>query len=254
MKILVIGDACQDQYIYGSCERLCPAAPVPVFVPRETINNRGMAGNVYENLRTLGISCDLICNSEMVTKARYVDFKTNQMLLRVDNTSQSPARILNLDSINFSSYEAIVISDYDKGFLLQEDIVKICSKHPLVIIDTKKLISDWAASCQFIKINDYEYEKSKHLLDNKKEWAINSLIVTKGSDGCEHLGINYPVEEVEIRDLCGAGDTFLAGFIAEYIHTRSVANSIVFANQCATEVVQRKGVSLPQKFKGKFKK
>ena len=41
--ILVIGDACIDEFVYGKCTRLCPDAPVPVFIPLETIRNGGMS-------------------------------------------------------------------------------------------------------------------------------------------------------------------------------------------------------------------
>ena len=49
MKVLVIGDSCEDVFIYGNCDRLAPAAPVPVFVETHRKSNKGMAGNVYEN-------------------------------------------------------------------------------------------------------------------------------------------------------------------------------------------------------------
>ena len=50
MKILVVGDSCEDVFIYGDCDRLAPAAPVPVFVESHRKSNKGMAGNVYENV------------------------------------------------------------------------------------------------------------------------------------------------------------------------------------------------------------
>ena len=53
MKILVIGELCIDKFIYGSVTRMCPEAPVPVLNPTEEIENRGMAGNVVENLKVL---------------------------------------------------------------------------------------------------------------------------------------------------------------------------------------------------------
>ena len=54
MRVLVIGDECTDVYVYGSCKRLCPSAPVPVFVPSCQKENKGMAGNVYQNIISLG--------------------------------------------------------------------------------------------------------------------------------------------------------------------------------------------------------
>ena len=89
MKILVIGDSCTDVFVYGSCTRLCPEAPIPVFNPSKTITNQGMAGNVVENLRALGVrKTELITNTEQIVKTRYVETKSNQMLLRVDGNEK----------------------------------------------------------------------------------------------------------------------------------------------------------------------
>ena len=52
-KILVIGELCIDRFVYGDTKRLSPEAPVPVFNPIETIENKGMAGNVVENVKSL---------------------------------------------------------------------------------------------------------------------------------------------------------------------------------------------------------
>jgi bifunctional ADP-heptose synthase (sugar kinase/adenylyltransferase) len=43
MKFLAIGDSCTDVFIYGRCERICPEAPVPVFIPVKEKTNGGMS-------------------------------------------------------------------------------------------------------------------------------------------------------------------------------------------------------------------
>ena len=53
LKILVIGDSCTDIFIYGSCQRLNPEAPIPIFEPSKTITNDGMAGNVVRNFKSV---------------------------------------------------------------------------------------------------------------------------------------------------------------------------------------------------------
>ena len=116
-KVLVIGDGCKDIFQYGKCERLSPEAPVPVFKPLQAKSNGGMAMNVYANLMALGIQCDIITNSG-ITKTRYIDETSNQMLLRVDeNDDIKPISSKDLEVIGFDEYDAIVISDYNKGFL-----------------------------------------------------------------------------------------------------------------------------------------
>ena len=67
-KFLVIGDFCIDHFIYGATERINPEAPVPIFKPFEVVENYGMAGNVAENLSSLGHEVDLVCNKNKIFK------------------------------------------------------------------------------------------------------------------------------------------------------------------------------------------
>jgi D-beta-D-heptose 7-phosphate kinase/D-beta-D-heptose 1-phosphate adenosyltransferase len=240
MRILVIGDSCRDVYVYGRCDRLCPDAPVPVLIPTKTIENGGMASNVYDNLISLKVDTDLLTNKQQIIKTRYVDEKTNQMLVRIDTGEHSIDRI-DISIIDFDSYDAIIISDYVKGFLEDEDIDYICEHHPLTIIDTKRLLNGFCKNATFIKVNELEYNNSKHLIEDGH--LDDKLLITLGSKGCTHRGVNYPVSRVEVKDQTGAGDTFVSAFTKRYLETKDVADSIRFANDCSTIIVQKRGVN-----------
>jgi len=242
MKILVIGDSCKDVHVYGKSERLCPDAPVPIFIPLFTKTNRGMAGNVYNNLMSLGMDCDLITNDKEITKTRFVEEKTNYIIVRVDSGEEKIDRASNLEQINYGQYDAVVISDYDKGFLTTDDIKFIGRSHGLTFIDTKKVLCDWVEAINYVKINEVERKRSEHYLE--KNPLLDKLITTVGSKGCEYQEIRYPVEKVEIKDLSGAGDSFLAALVYEFLRSKDINKSLVFANACATKVVQQKGVTL----------
>ena len=246
MKVLVIGDACEDVYIYGDCNRLAPEAPVPVFVPQNKTSNGGMALNVFANLKSLGYNCDILHNTEEITKTRYVDKKTNHIFLRVDTDDKKLEGIeekhLNKDFLR--QYQAVVISDYNKGFLTEEDIEKICYNHPLTFMDTKKKLGRWAKDCTWIKINEEEYQRTLNEIKHLGHIFDDKLIVTLSERGCRYKGEIFPVDKVEIKDLSGAGDTFLAGFVFHYLENKNVSDSISFANECATKVVQRRGVNV----------
>ena len=84
MKVLVVGDSCVDHFVYCHVDRLCPEAPVPVLRPYQTTSNSGMAGNVARNLTSLGVDVDLTTNSVNIRKTRYVDNKSGQMIMRLD--------------------------------------------------------------------------------------------------------------------------------------------------------------------------
>lgn len=246
-KILVIGDSCKDIHIYGKCNRLCPDAPVPVFVPVCEKQNLGMAGNVYQNIISLNTPAVLKTNNIIIEKKRYVDETTNHMFLRIDSGEEKIKRINDLTKDFISEFDLIVISDYNKGFLLEKDIQFICENHPLVFIDTKKLIGDYCKDCTYIKINKTEFKLSKDFIQNSK-WAEEKTIITLGSKGCRLGDKIYPVNKVEIKDLCGAGDTFMAALCVNFLKNKDIDIAIEFANACATKVVQLKGVNTVNEF------
>jgi D-beta-D-heptose 7-phosphate kinase/D-beta-D-heptose 1-phosphate adenosyltransferase len=116
MKILVIGDSCTDVFVYGQIDRLCPEAPVPIFEPIHQKENGGMVSNVKNNLIALGVDVHIISNNNGMKKVRYVDNNSNQMIMRLDENDVCD-RVENLKDMSFSEYDAIIISDYNKGFL-----------------------------------------------------------------------------------------------------------------------------------------
>jgi len=242
LKILVIGDSCTDVFVYGRCTRLCPEGPIPVFEPSKTITNDGMAGNVVNNLRKLGVEkVELVTNYEQITKTRYVEEKSNQMLLRIDDNDSCP-KFTGLDELE--EYDAVIISDYDKGFLSEEDIKYIVNKYPLTFIDSKKIFGEWVNNASFIKINQPEYEKNKENLLNYK----GQLIVTLGEKGVKWDNLIYPPSrQAEVSDLSGAGDTFFSSFIYHYLSHKSISKGISFAQDCSLEVIEKKGVVVIKK-------
>jgi D-beta-D-heptose 7-phosphate kinase/D-beta-D-heptose 1-phosphate adenosyltransferase len=246
LNILVIGDSGEDIFQYGSITRLCPEAPVPVFNPTNRKSNPGMSGNVVANLKALGANVIHITNSTCITKTRLVDERTNQILLRVDendrveNISFREISKIKNNKYNNIKIDAIIISDYDKGFLNENNIEFICSNNTNVFIDTKKIIDTWAIKASFLKINHVEYEKTKYTLKNLN--IKDKLIITLSDKGCIYKDQIFSVEKVKIKDVSGAGDTFISGLVLEWLRTREISLAIKFAQECATVVVQKQGV------------
>ena len=245
MKILVIGDSCTDVFVYGRCTRLCPEGPIPVFEPSKTITNDGMAGNVVNNLRKLGVEkVELVTNYEQITKTRYVEEKSNQMLLRIDSNDKV-GNTFDIKRVDFDSYDAVIVADYDKGYLTYEDIQKIGQKSKLSFIDTKKTIGvgDFFKDYTFVKMNEVEWDICKDHGARFEDWK-EKLIVTLGDKGCTYNKKRYSVDNtVEVRDLSGAGDTWMASFVYKFIQSNDIGKSINYANSNATIVVQKKGVT-----------
>ena len=145
--------------------------------------------------------------------------------------------------MSFSDYDAIVISDYNKGFLHVDDIQYICEKYEDVFIDTKKEIDDWIMNVKYIKINSIEYNNNVKYIKRNDNWLKDKLIVTRGKYGCEFNGNMFDGEDVPIKDVSGAGDTFLSALVVEYIKSQDIIKSIRFAQKCTTMVVQKQGVT-----------
>lgn len=247
LNILVVGDSCVDRFTYGNVVRLTPEAPVPIFNPLYFLDNEGMAGNVCKNIESIGGNYILLTNDEKIIKNRLVDERSNQLIVRIDENDKS-TRIskLILQEIKQNVYkgtkiDGIIISDYDKGFLTEEDIEFICTNNTNVFIDTKKIIDEWCMNSTFIKINHVEYEHTKFNLSHLN--IQDKLIITLSSDGCKYKEKIYPVEKVNIKDVSGAGDTFMASLVLEYLTTGKIELAIKFAQTCATIVVQKKGVT-----------
>ena len=246
MKFLVIGETCSDRFCYGKADRLCPEAPAPVFIPSEGINNLGMATNVYNNLVAIEKettkdmpfenTIDLFTNEANGHKTRYIDSTSNQMFLRVDTDSYTHCGEL---PENIEEYDAVVVSDYNKGFLKDLDLVEIARRAKLSFLDTKKQFNvDWADYFTFVKINEKEY------LENGWKHRAENVIVTKAERGCTYKDEDFKLKNPsEIRDVSGAGDTFLAAFSYGFTSTQNIKTAIIFAQDCCQKVIRKKGVS-----------
>ena len=251
-RVLVIEDSCEDVFVYGDIARVSPEAPVPVLIPTHTNKNDGMAKNVSNNVEDLGMTVHTITNLNSIIKTRFVDNRSGQMVLRVDEHDWCQRikkdTLLTIKDNTCKPYfndvtkvDAIIISDYCKGFLEEEDINYICENNKNVFVDTKKRLGKWIASADFIKINELEYKKNHELLSEKG--FDSKLIVTLGSKGCRWNEKDFRVDEVPVKDVSGAGDTFLAGLVRGYLDTNSIESAIEFAQKCTTTVVQKHGVS-----------
>ena len=245
MVITVIGELCDDIFVYGETKRLSPEAPVPVFNPIHTETNRGMAGNVVENLMALDktLTINFIHQNSLITKTRYVDDKSNHMFMRVDVENEIDELVMTEDVIRtITDSDAVIVSDYHKGFLSEKTVNEICYYSKFSVTDTKKLIGTLSLSCfDFVKLNEVEF--NSHTINDH---FLDKIIITLGSKGAKHKGVVYPSPDPkETIDVSGAGDTFTASFTLKYLETNDVYESIIFANKMSSIVVSKRGVTTP---------
>lgn len=232
---MLIADTCHDIYQYGKVERISPEAPVPIFLPTEIKTLGGMGFNVQKNLTNLGVST-LQYFGTAGKKTRLIDQKTNAQILRIDEDEDSTP--IDLDTVydSLNVVDAIIVSDYEKGFLTYnfiEDLLRI-SNVP-VFIDTKKRdLKRFEGG--ILKINNAEY--LNRISDHSE------VIITRGSDSVIYRDKEYKVPNKKIFDVCGAGDTFLATLSAFSIIT-DIGYAIHMAIKAATITVEHCGVYAP---------
>jgi len=255
-KVLILGEFSRDEFVYGECKRLNPEAPTPVFVPEYEESNLGMAGNVYQNLAHLDINVFTIdeCNGGNIVKTRFVDKTSNYILLRVDvgDDSIEPIEFRELnESYNLKDYDVIVVSDYNKGLMDKDTLSRLFltakSLGVTTFMDTKKVIGGWAEDCDYIKINEKESKNPEHYDLISSAIFENNMIVTLGNKGASYKGKIYETEDVPVRDVTGAGDTFISGLVYGYLKNNDIVEGIEIANKLASDVVGKRGVALPNK-------
>lgn len=245
IKVLVIGEKCTDRFIYCDVSRFSPEAPVPVLNPIETIENDGMSGNVVRNL--ISLNSNLLVNhwyqDEKITKTRFVEKKSNHMFIRFDEGEDkiTPMSLNNELISSISTYDIVIVSDYYKGFISDDDLLKISSNAKVSILDSKRILSKKIVSnFTFIKLNE------KESLQNSEILEYSNILITLGSRGTMFNGeIFSSPNPQETIDVSGAGDTFTASFILKYVENFNIKEAIIWANKMSSIVVSKRGVATP---------
>lgn len=219
-KILVIGDPIRDDYVFGRVERICPEAPVPVFIPDREESRPGGASNVAHQLNALGCATYTFFPQNVSVKTRYM--AGTHLVLRVDEDSKyGHAQSTDVDQaerlIKGLLPKAIVLSDYNKGWLTDHMASTACSvaRHLKIptIVDPK---NDWFKyrGCSLLCPNEKEYLAQGDYAAER--WA-GKILLKRGEKGmslfqgddsdCWH---DIPATARHVYDVTGAGDTVVA--------------------------------------------
>jgi len=172
--IALIGDLMIDHYIWGSCERISPEAPVQVVSVKKESLLLGGAGNVINNLHSLDAKVSIfsvigddenatqmqtllaqtnaqhisvISESERRTTKKSRIIASNQQVIRYDNettqniTLSSQFALLEALKKELFSCDIVLLSDYGKGVLtptLTRDIIALAKDfNKPILVDPK---------------------------------------------------------------------------------------------------------------------
>jgi D-beta-D-heptose 7-phosphate kinase/D-beta-D-heptose 1-phosphate adenosyltransferase len=214
---------------------MSPEAPVPVFVPSYREERDGMASNVFKNLEALGCDVNYLFG-ETSTKTRLIDSRSRQQIVRIDNDVESEP--MTFETAIPPGYDAIVISDYNKGLITYELVEELRQEFSgPIFVDTKKQDLARFEGC-IVKINQVEHKA--------RSSDCSNMIVTQGKQGALYNNKMYPAAAIDVIDVCGAGDTFLAALAYEYLQTDgNMETAIEFAIRASAVTVQHTGVYAP---------
>ncbi|MDC1066087.1 D-glycero-beta-D-manno-heptose-7-phosphate kinase [Candidatus Pseudothioglobus singularis] len=218
-KLLVIGDLIIDQYLWGSCERISPEAPVQVIDVGSESSVLGGAGNVVSNLKRLGAKVDVISvvgncaiSSELKTLLKEIKINTKYLIIQENRVCSKKTRIvasqqqvvrfdressndINTDSQNIvletfkkivKNYDVILLSDYGKGVLtnhLTKSLIYIANQN------NKKVLID-------PKGHDYLKYKGAYLLTPNKKEASEATNINITDDASLKAAI------IKLKSLC----------------------------------------------------
>jgi len=199
-----------------------------------------MAGNVQKNLEALGCDVTFLTDKDRVSERnRLIEERSKQQLLRVDKDVEGKPIVF--ETVIPPGYDAIVVSDYDKGIVTYELIEELVKEVNVpIFVDTKKTDLARLNGC-YVKINALEKSRATSLP------KIDHLIVTQGHHGATWNGLGFPAELVgDVTDICGAGDTFFAALVYKFLETNNMRDAVIFANKAASVTVQHIGVYAPR--------
>jgi D-beta-D-heptose 7-phosphate kinase / D-beta-D-heptose 1-phosphate adenosyltransferase len=241
MKVLVIGDIIIDKYIYGSSTRLSPEAPVPVVTQERIVETLGGAGLVYENLKSLGVDVDLYDHGEDSSiKTRVIC--DGHYVTRIDDDiiADSEAVLDKIINDDFSQYTYVVLSDYNKGVLgASNKIIEYINQFGCKVIVDPKDHADYYEGAWLIKPNNKEFGDFGFA-----DWKGNIITTNAGENVIALIDdrvYNIPVERVEVSDVTGAGDCFLAAFVYGLTLEKDYQTCLEIAIKASRESVQHTG-------------
>jgi D-beta-D-heptose 7-phosphate kinase/D-beta-D-heptose 1-phosphate adenosyltransferase len=214
--IAVIGDLMIDHYIWGSCERISPEAPVQVVNVSKESSVLGGAGNVINNLKSLGAEVSifsvvgdddnakemkrllssssfknrtLICEANRRTTKKSRIIASNQQVIRYDDETvenislASQVALLEALEKELFHFDIILLSDYGKGVLtptLTRDIIALAKNiNRDILVDPKG--SDYS-----------KYRGATLLTPNKKE-----AILATGIDIVDDKSLNNSLTKLK---------------------------------------------------------
>jgi D-beta-D-heptose 7-phosphate kinase / D-beta-D-heptose 1-phosphate adenosyltransferase len=168
-------------------------------------------------------------------------------------------KIVRFVNKNINKFQSLIISDYSKGFLTNDLIKKVINifkkNNKKIYTDPKNRNIEVYKNSNFICPNQtefydfFDYQKlpftKNSTLKLLKKTKADAFVVTKGSEGISVFfgkgkKLDIPQIDVNVYDVTGAGDTFIA--LLSYLLSNEIdlINSIKISSFACGRIVQKK--------------
>ncbi len=244
-KVLVVGDFMHDLYLLATADRISPEGPIPVLKVYESFVRPGGAGNVAANLRSLGVEVVEYPGATAFdaglcpVKARIMVGDTQVARFDWHDRCLGP----DIEKMLTEDVDAVVVADYLKGGITPDVVDAVAAMQLLTFVDTKGDPSPWLQAVSQRRLwlfpNSKEYDRYRAEYDQAR-----NVVLKRGAQGLTHwsFGISsahYPAKARFVRSVNGAGDTVVAGFVAQYLQGGDVGAALAVANAAAAVVVEK---------------
>ena len=296
-SVLVIGDIMLDRYWWGRVDRISPEAPVPVVNLERTTLSPGGAANVATNVVALGASAFLIgrigCDDDgqrlieslhasglsgehlIRVESRRTSVKTrivahSQQVARVDSEDTNgldeteAAKVDEMISALLPSVNAVIVSDYGKGFLSRTILAKLISacndSAKTVLVDPKGKDFSKYEGATILTPNRREAADACRLDESTSElvrtageqllrdFGFSGVLITEGEHGMTFFGpsetFHIDASAHQVFDVTGAGDTVIATLAVAIAAGYDLRSAAELANTAAGIAIEKVGAAV----------
>lgn len=298
-KILAIGDLMLDQYLYGTVTQLSPDAPVPIVQIDKEVCELGGAANVINNITNLGGTVEAVgiigkddAGRILLNLLKERNVNTDGIILSDDSPTMVKTRIIgngshiarlekeNLKKLGtetseqifdfirnrITKYNAILISDYDKGMItpyLSKKLIHLANSNEVPIIVNSKtenlihykkvsvIISDCHKASKVIGIKPI----NETSIRNMGQWMLTRLdckgvIIMRGENGMSVFTRDGTVKHLPIitkgvSDITGVEDAIIGVVTLGVANGANMIDSAMIANAAAAIVLGKTGKYTP---------
>ena len=218
-KVLLVGDAIDDRYVFvRPLGKSIKESVISVEREREELY-RGGVWAAASHLESLCSKVDVMHGPRVVINTRFVEGIYNRKLLTLHESRETQS-----EEKDISKYDLVIVTDFGHGTMTPEMIERV-SKARFLAVNAQTNSSNFGFNlitkyqrADYVVVDELEARLAAHDRDSPIEDVILALgykkiVVTLGANGAVGFDGEFYREKAQadhVLDTMGAGDAFLA--------------------------------------------